>query len=326
MNNVAKSIDAIDTLVEITGDPTTFARTLRPASGSATGNWHAGTGSFAYLDWMEGGNNDMFKGLLYGNLMAWVTLCETPSGHDAACARIDATVRKMADNLTISQAHGGNRLIAQWLAAAVTGDATYIGNAESEWLLQSATVQNGNGMIYSQGIADWSGTHLNVCEYVMLGQLEQKLDLGFLGTAPGPKIAAGVDTAKGYLARQRMGLWSVAFAAMGTAPDAAQADDVKWRLREITAPKFQADVDHRIDPDFVMSPYPSLPWKLDWTTTDRSQSLNAYPFFEQQSGLYAWKDNPMHYKTNSVGVTHPGADFSHAYWLARATGVLDANN
>ena len=324
MNNVATSIDAIDTMIEITGDPATFARTIRPASGAATGTWHAGTGIYAHLDWLEGGNNDMFKGLLYGNFFAWKTLCETPSGHDAICARIDSAVRKMADTIAISQAHGGNKLNAEWLAAYVTGESGYLGNAESEWLLQAETVKNGNAMVYSQGIADWSGTHLNFCSYVLFHELQAKVDLGYLGNDPAPKIAQGVDTSKNYFARQHMGLWSLAFAALGTAPDAAQAEDAKWRLREVSAPKFQADIDHRIHPEFVMSPYPSLPWKNDWTTQDRSQGLRGYPVFEEHSGVYAWKDNPLRYKLDTTGVGFPGADYSHAYWLGRAYGVIGA--
>ncbi|HVO29763.1 MAG TPA: hypothetical protein VMV18_03470, partial [bacterium] len=149
-------------------------------------------------------------------------------------------------------------------------------------------------------------------------------DLGFLGTDPDLLTAQGVDTCKTYFARQHMGLWSVAFAAFGTAPDSAQADDVRWRLREMTAPKIEADIDHTVSAEFVMSPYPALPWKLDWTTTDRTQSLRGYPLFETQAGVYAWKDNPLNYRAFSVGSGHPGADYLHAYWLARYAGVLAA--
>ena len=122
-----------------------------------------------------------------------------------------------------------------------------------------------------------------------------------------------------------MGLWSVAFATMGTAPDSAPIPDVRWRLREITAPKMACDIDHRINSEFVMSPYPSVPWKFDWTTNDRTQGLRGYPLFEEQPRIYAWKDNPMHYKEDSSGVRSPGVDYVHAYWLARAQGLLSAS-
>ena len=62
LTNLVKSVTGMQVLLEIVPDQTTFARTLRPASGNATGKWHAGTGVFAAYDWLEGGNNDMFKG------------------------------------------------------------------------------------------------------------------------------------------------------------------------------------------------------------------------------------------------------------------------
>jgi hypothetical protein len=322
MANVATSVAAIDTLTEITGDPTTFARTLRPASGNAVSPWHAGTGAFASLDWMEGGNNDMFKGLLYGNLMGWATLCEQTTGHDALCARIDTDVRHMADDLTIAQPTGGNRLLAQWLAAYVTKDPAYLSAANSEWSNQAQTVKNGNAMIYDNGIADWSGTHLVFCEFTMMTILHGKVALGSILNDPAVLVPQGVDTAKSYFGRQHMGLWSEAFAGMGTAPDPGQADDARWRLREMTAPKAQVAVDHRISRDFVMDPYPFVPWKFDWTTHDRSHSLNGYPLFEEQPGNYAWKDATSNYATDTRGRQNPGADYLHAYWLGRAFGLI----
>ena len=74
-----------------------------------------------------------------------------------------------------------------------------------------------------------------------------------------------------------------------------------------------------------MSPYPALPWKLDWTTTDRTQALRGRPLFEQPSGEHYWKENPFAYKGNMAGTESPGVDYLHAYWLGRRFGVLGAD-
>jgi hypothetical protein len=124
-----------------------------------------------------------------------------------------------------------------------------------------------------------------------------------------------------------MGLWSVAFATMGTMPHADAKNDALWRLREIPAPKTQVDIDHRIRPDYVMSPFPSLPWKFDWTKTDRTQSLRAYPLFEASAyNVYDWKQSVLDYKANTVGGQLPGVDFLLAYWLGRTLGVFASDD
>jgi hypothetical protein len=62
LDNLRRSLRGLLILMDITGDPRTFARTLRPAGPPLTGPWRRGTGEFSNLDWMVGGNNDMSKG------------------------------------------------------------------------------------------------------------------------------------------------------------------------------------------------------------------------------------------------------------------------
>ena len=84
------------------------------------------------------------------------------------------------------------------------------------------------------------------------------------------------------------------------------------------------DVDHRVSASFVMAPYPSLPWKNDWTTTDRTEGLYGYPLFETPLDVYAWRSNPFNYQQNTSGSEFPGADYLHAYWLGRYLGLFTA--
>jgi hypothetical protein len=120
-----------------------------------------------------------------------------------------------------------------------------------------------------------------------------------------------------------MGLWSVAFAKLGTMPHADAAQSALWRLRELPAPKTQLHIDHRISPDFVMSPFPSAFWKSDWAVNDRTQSLRMYPLFEASAyAVYDWTHSPLSYQANIVGGNLPGADYLLAYWLGRALGVF----
>lgn len=325
LNNVIKSVQGLLTLVEITGNPKTFARTLRPATGNPTGTWHAGTGAFANLEWEEGGNNDMFKGVIYGILSAYNVLCDRVSGHQNLCDRIRKDARHIANDLDIARPSGQNRLAAQWLAAYVTGKIGFFIRATAEWAIQAPVLAQGNvTTVYSNGIADWSGTHLSFVEYVVFNTLGQRYPLP--GVRAKSAVASGVDAIYAHFTKVRMGLWSVAFASLGAAPRPAAADDARWRLREFPTPKPQFDVDHRINPAFVMSPYPSQPWKNDWTRNDRTQSLRGYPLFEGMAcRVYAWSANTFEYRVNSTGTSFPGADYLHAYWLGRQLGVFAAN-
>ena len=117
---------------------------------------------------------------------------------------------------------------------------------------------------------------------------------------------------------------SVLFASLAPVLQPADAENARWRLREIAAPKVPLDVDRRVSPDFVMAPYPSAPWKNDWTTTNRSQSLHGYPLFELPLDVYEWRSSPFDYERDATGRSYPGADYSHAYWLARFLGVINA--
>ncbi len=324
VNNIVRSVQGLLTLAEITGDRRTFARTLRAAKGNPTPPWHAGQGPYAALEWEEGGNNDMFKGLMYGLTTTHALLCERPTGHAALCARIRSNVKQIADRLELTQDHGLNRLAALWLAAYVTRNLPYLLRATEEWNLQAPILQQGNiTMVYKNGIADWSGTHLALVEYMMFRLLAERYALP--GIDAGSTLRHGIEKIYRTFAKVRLGLWSVPFAKLGTSPHPDAAETARWRLRELPAPKPQLDVDHRIRPDYVMSPFPSAPWKQDWTQNDRTQSLRSYPLFEASAyTVYDWKQSPFEYRSNNIGLAYPGVDYLIAYWLGRYLGVFSA--
>ena len=321
LSNIAKSTDGLLKLLEITGDRRVFARTLRKAKGNPVAPWVAGQGEFAGLEWEQGGNNDMFKGVMLGMAVAQASLCGQPSGNVALCERIRNDITQVVYRLDVAQGSSYNRLAALWLAAWSTGNPVAQSETVKEWKRQSSALASGSNTVYSNGTADWSGTHLSAVQYLLFNLLTEQFPLPGIDTKT--VLKKGVENVYRQFSRVPMGLWSVVFAAMGTMPHADARQDALWRLREIPAPKTQVDVDHRIGTDFVMSPFPSAPWKLDWTETDRTQSLRAYPLFEASAySVYDWKQSVLDYRANTVGGQLPGVDFLFAYWLGRNLGVF----
>jgi len=323
--NIARSAQGILTLLEITGDPTVFARTLRQAQGNPVEPWVAGRWPYARLEWKRGGNNDMFKGIMLGLTTAQAALCDQPTGNDALCQRIkDASVR-IVQKLKEAQGNTYNRLAALWLSAYTTREPVLITAAKKEWGRQAFLLSMGGTTFYSNGTADWSGTHLSAVQYLLFNLLSTKQPLPNVDTRA--VLRRGVEATYRSFARMPMGLWGVIFAKLGTIPHADSANQALWRLREVPAPKTQVEIDHRISADYVMSPFPSAPWKNDWTKNERTQSLRSYPLFEASTHtVYAWKQSPLEYKARIMEAEFPGADYLLAYWLGRSLGVLNVSD
>jgi hypothetical protein len=312
-----RSVDALLKLQEITGDWKVFARSIRKAKNNGDPGWIAGTGAFATLEWLTGGNNDMLKGLLYGYAVGYMTFCK--SGTDAICTRIRANAKHLADDVSTSQ--GFNELNTNWLAA-VTSDnildkTKYRGKAEGFWTAGKAVIR-ADATQYTQGIADWSGTHLNFISNCIAILLANEVDLG--GDAKGiytNVVANSYANVKG----QRLVVWDLLAQAYGAAKIPAATTEATAVLRELPCPKSQVFVDHTVSPSFSLSPYPYLPWKNDWTVNNRTQALTSFPYFELPNDEMFWKSR-MQYIGNSEGLEAPGADFVHAYWFGRKHGVF----
>lgn len=319
---LAKSAASIQLLMEIVPDQTTFARTLRASTGGATGKWHAGTGAFAAYDWLEGGNNDMYKGLFYGTLTAYAALCDPlVPGQDALCARLRTNALHILSDLAIVQGGtGGNHLMAAWLVYYLTGKTSALTSALSDWTKQAPDIEQAGFQTRSWGTADWSGTHLTFVEFIGLTLLTARAPLPTANTTT--SLRKGIERMQRDFSPFRMGIWSVLFATKVSAPSAADVENARWRLREVPAPRMSLDLDHRVGAEFVMAPFPSLPWKNDWTTTDRTDGIYGPPLFEQALDVYAWRSGPFDYSGNQVERLSPSVDYLHAYWLGRYLGLF----
>ena len=158
-------------------------------------------------------------------------------------------------------------LLGVWSLSGTDSRGAYDGQLE----LRSdgmGSIEQANFTMKDMATADWSGTHLGFVQAYSLWLLAEKKPLpGFDAKA---SVKKDIETMRSNFQPFRMGLWSVLFAKLAGTPSAIDADNARWRLREMPAPKPQLVVDHRVGADFVMSPYPELPWKNDWATGDRT--------------------------------------------------------
>ncbi len=321
--NVLKTLDGILKLQEVTGDWTKFARAIRPATGALAPGWHAGAGALSNLEWLEGGNNDMMKGLYAAYALGHGLLCKAP-GNEAVCARIRTNAKHLADDVEVNR--GNDDLDSAWLTAIVSTDVitklTYQTKADAAWAV-TKPIMLANTTLYEQGTADWSGLNLGFVGNLFHMSLAESYDVGGSGKATFQKI---IQDTWSNLRRQRLPLWNILHAVYGTSgKDPASAEDTVWRLREFPFPKPTIKVDHRIRPDFSLSPYPSLPWKNDWTTTDRSQALASVPLFEEALDIYRFRLE-MKYEGDSRAARSPAPEYLIAYWFARLHGLVGASD
>jgi hypothetical protein len=328
IENVVRSAEGQQLLLEIVPDQRTFARTLRGATGKAEPGWHRGTGPFAAYEWLEGGNNDMFKGLFYGTLMAYATLCDPVlPGQAELCSRMQRNAAHIKDLTMAGDPGSRNHLLATWLSYYVNG--TDGAAAASDFASQDFSIENRGFQISEGATADWSGTHLTFVNFNGLLFLSSKKPLvGKNGATLEVEKATtrGIKKMRDDFTRFRMGIWSVLFSTPSIVGTVAKADvdNMKWRLYEVPAPRAALDIDHRVSASFCMSPYPSVPWKNDCSVNDRTNSLNGYPLFEQPLNVYNWRSGPYDYAGNQSDWESPSFDYLHAYWLARYLRVLDA--
>ena len=297
LDNLRRSLAAILTLMDITGDPRTFARTLRLTGPLLTGNWRRGTGEFRQLDWLAGGNNDMAKGLLLGMIAGWevlpagdplraeipqhamalLELCQFQRERPAECGPEDTDVDLPSVNPGAAE-----------LLAGITNNVRSLIVAGLAWFRQPSLLlyaDRGAGPFYRFGISDWSGNHLTLAATVAIQWL-----LGHTGdVALTARWIRASGEAWKVLRRLEHPLHAALAAGLRALEDPADhaeaTEQAIWGLRFFPVPKHPYPVDHRIRADFVLSPYPAVPWKLDWLTNPgRQQSLVAYGILEHAVG------------------------------------------
>ena len=323
LDNMLAGLEGIITCVEITQDPTQFARTLRTigqqGDQSDKGQWHAGTGPWEGIEWHSPGNNDMLHGVFYGYAAALLALPDDPA-YDTYRQRMTDTVVSLTENCDVVADSLFNPIPMNMLAYLLTGDSEYLTGYQQAfnaalrfWILA------GNGMFYLYGVSDWSGQHLNTTAMITLALLDELQNQPVQGL-----VQTGFEAGMLMTQKARQPLFALAghaFADPGSA-FADIRDDAVWALREMPLPKRQLDIDLRVAGTWCASPIPSLPWKLDWMDGHRHQGMFGTPLFMRGGSSCVYKDNPLSYASGEADFRQNSADFLHAYWLGRLYGVL----
>lgn len=341
LQNVRKALNGLITLMDITGNSQEFARTLAvyDPKTQVPEKWHRGTGKYENLIWLEGGNNDMLKGITHGFLWASLVI---PKSETEIWNALREKSRKLIELRIVSE-KPQNRPAALGLAALITGDQgikdQYIKAYDSFKVKVSG--YSFDTTFYWHGSADWSGINLGTVGDItditlanLLGQnkirdqLRERLMDSWVTYEPAQRHLLTL-AAYGFAYKHGTRGGNFRSDSSDARFNAALSHSV-WGLREIPYPRPNLDVtiDHSLRPDWCMSPIPRLFWKaakkpeppIDYFY----QGLYNYPVFELQafSSNFVWKDSAFLYQTgHSKGVENSGVDYLYAYWLAKYVGV-----
>jgi hypothetical protein len=332
LRNIDRSVRGLLLLVDVSPDPREFARSLRPAHQKAfekNDGWTAGVGKFADLEYNIHGNNDMIRGVIMG-LAFGGELLPSPQMKLAIVARL----RQLLTKSRIVQKNLTHQLAAAGGIYIITKDPkdlqAYLSILEN---LENGSFDDLRWPKNIGGISDWSGNNLglvkdilrlhiakvagaqNEIEAVLSGSLGDWKELKHFRIAPHTFFLAGESS-------------------IGNAISAESREAALWNLREFPPQKIQGPggFDHSKDPGFVLSPYPSQPWKfLDSNRPAFAgyQSLVSYPFYSSGAltSLWVWRESPFQMEgSSSTNCSSSGADYLYAYWLGRSSGVLSATD
>ena len=341
LNNVRRTLKGLFAMMEITGDPKEFARTVMPyREGEAIPDrWKQGRGKYVNFIYMEGGNNDMLRGITHGFLWASQVL---PKTDKELWARLE-TNSKALINLNVVREKSQNKPAALGLAALIAHDKK--AREDYDYLystLKKKIEMSWDSSFYWRGTADWSGINLS-----MVGDINDIMIADLLGNTRGRDIMRErlMDSWVTYEPAQRHLLTMAAYAFAyrhGVRGDNYREefkDDSRfiaamarmpWGLREIPYPRPNVDVsiDHSLNPDWCLSPIPRLFWKAvnkpEPPVEYFYQGLVSYPIFEMNAfdSNFVWKDSAFVYRANhGKNLELTGVDYLYAYWLARYSGA-----
>lgn len=298
-----------------------FARSVRVHDEDMPGDWVRGTGEYSGYDYKPGGNNDMLSGYEIGFFFANLALPEVAQ-HDA----LRADMVRVLDELEQFNEDAGDGMIHEMLFNMLLYYLTY----EQPYKQRYQQLLNffafdfwletlGNASFYIYGISDWSGNHLCIQTMIVATWLAEILEDPSL-----PELQRGCRHTYWIMHGPRLPLFLNTMPALGwDEPPAEMVEEGLWRLREFRCPKQHLDIDWRINPQFCYSPFPELPWKLDWATGDRLSSLYGYPYFEQGSGHFDYRGSPFRgYQDSATDVSEISAEFLYAYWFLITQGII----
>lgn len=342
LENVKKSMKGTFALMDITGNPKEFARTLMvyDPNEALKPKWHRGTGKFSNLIWLEGGNNDMVKGLTHSFMWASLVVPETDS---EIWNELREKSLRLID-LEIMEEKPQNAPAALGLAALIHKDAKlkekYVQSYDRFKVKMSGYSFDTN--FYWHGSADWSGINLgtvgaitNIMIADRLGEinirkkLQRRLMDEWVVYSPSQRHLLTLVT---YGFSYTHGARSDMFKKESSeAQFKAALEQALWGLREIPYPRpaFDVDTDHSLKPEWCMSPIPRIFWKAFKNPmppmTYFYQGLYNYPAYEQDAydNNFLWKTAAFMYKDgHDKNVEYSGVDFLYAYWVARYAGIL----
>jgi hypothetical protein len=341
LNNLIHSLNGLILCYDIAPDKGDFARTVRAHREPVDGNWVRGQGDYAMCDWLKPGNNDMIKGFFIGFTFAYLALQDAGGDFEQQdhMKRIIKELIEYNDDLMDFTKRPVNRFVGTAMLLMMTQPENIFDlenitektrlSAEYEILYTSLKyyiVELGNGPMYEFGTSDWSGNQLNMETMLVLYTISETLeeDSFYVMDAHKNDYQESMRNSLDLLQDINLGLFHLVYAtSAGYAENHQSLQKSIWILESFPCPKTFNYFDWRIHPKFCMSPFPELPWKFDWQKpdVDRTQSLIAYPLFEQNTSNYQWKTNPFVYKNTGYKLNN-AADFLIAYWYGRYHGIF----
>jgi len=357
LENFKRATRGLMLAMDVTGDPTNFARAVEPLSPGEkpAGAWKQGAGQYQNVKFQMPGNNDMVQGIFHAFAWAFEIL---PEG-DPFLAEVAAHAERLSalHSSNNSTAMLENRFLSYGLAALGTGKSADLLKFTSLSLLVTTSTdryQLGRGFYYG-GVGDWSGQNLlmvsKITRVLIAKNISKKWSASTLGLDKKILREARqnlMDTWAVYASAKRDALTVAAHTfgtqnSLGLNEDTApkkwnkmeswptNLSDSIWSLREIpisSGPHLML-VDYTLKPDWCMSYWPGSAWQSfdkKYPMNYFYQSKSLYPIFEGAS-LYMENLWMADFQLQGAGGwrTRSGRlDFLHMYWMSRLAGLFGA--
>lgn len=356
LENFRRAIKGLMLLLDLTGSESEFARSaeLYVEGETLVLPMRRANAPFAHVKYVEGGNNDMVKGIFYG--LAWAY--EILPANDPLLAEVSAHAVKLPKLRVAKEIQRvGNKFLATGLAAIAAGSTS----AQKEYVksfglaVKPTNDLSVNSGFYYGGIADWSGINLSMVSQVAQILVAKQVAKKFSGEkSPYGDLFILRELRQNLLntwatyATARRGFLTIAADtfAIGNAlrlPDeaapkyfpkselwAGEIEQAVWLLREVPALRYAHSIsyDFTLRPDWSLSFWPLLPWKYWGENTSISryyQGAYEFPIFENkatESENY-WKAAFEFRGGGSANNRHGRIDYLNVYWMGRLSGLLD---
>jgi hypothetical protein len=182
------------------------------------------------------------------------------------------------------------------------------------------------------GISDWSGNNLGIAQDILRVYIAHRMISKDASVALRTSYLDWKDIQNYRYAPYVFFLKGEATSRNVISDD--KVKEAKFILHEFpgSKPSTVFHMDHSLDPDFVLSPFPSQPWKF----IDKNRPLNlgyqsliSYPLFQSPAltSHWVWRESPFAFRTHQDGLQgYSGADYLFAYWMGRYYNVLSESD